>query len=803
MTRAAVVELWERIEPILDTALELPPASWPAYLDSACGRDTPLRAAVEKLLVSASDPDVTTATSAGAVAWAQPLLLERELAAPSRIGPYVIDHVLGRGGMGSVYLAARDDAQFAPRVALKVMRNGLDQDRVLLRRFTEERQILATLEHPGVARLLEGGVTTDGHPWFAMEYVDGMPLNRYVEAHELTLNEKLGLFLQIVDAVSYAHRNLIVHRDLKPSNILVTADGNIKLLDFGIAKLLSPTVGADAPITRTGFQPFTPEYASPEQVLGEPVTTAADVYALGVVLYELLTGERPLYLARSNPADWARIVREAAPKPPSAVVADGRALRGDLDTIVLMALRREPGRRYASVDRLGDDVRRHLDERPVLARVDSPLYRTRKFIRRQRVAVTGVLIITIGLATFGLVARSQNAKLQRETDRTAAQRDQASQVMHTLWSLLAELTDSAGKPLSVADVLDHAEPTISRQYAKQPNVRATMQSALGAIYLGNGEEARAERLLREAVTSQRAYGRDSADLAMRLETLGRLLLGLQQFAGAESAGTEARAIRGKLAPGVIDEEAWKTLGSALMGREKYAEAELIFRDLVALERKQRKESIGTSALILLGEDLRRQGRNEEASSLFREELARLEAKPEVDSAGLASVYSYLGAAQLMMGHAPLADSLMRRSYDLYASVLPMQYQRVGRGTMLANRAELAARAGDDVKAGPLADSARAMWKGALPPGDARWAALARVDALLLRDHHQPAAAVARLVAMLDTLRSTPHPNLYAYRRTEATLADVFDRWGQPDSAAAHRALARPGAPLEVTTLAQK
>jgi len=803
VTRAAVAELWERIEPILDTALELPPESWPAYLDTACGRDTPLRAAVEKLLVSAGDTEVTTASSAGAIAWAQPILVERELAAPSRIGPYVIDHVLGRGGMGSVYLAAREGPEFAPRVALKVMRNGLDQDRVLLRRFTEERQILATLEHPGVARLLEGGVTSDGHPWFAMEYVDGMPLNRYVEAHELTLNEKLGLFLQIVDAVSYAHRNLIVHRDLKPSNILVTADGHIKLLDFGIAKLLSPSVAADAPITRTGFQPFTPEYASPEQVLGEPVTTAADVYALGVVLYELLTGERPLSLARSNPADWARIVREAEAKPPSSVVADGRALRGDLDTIVLMALRREPDRRYASVDRLGDDVRRHLEERPVLARADSRLYRTRKFIRRQRVAVTIGAIITIGLITFGIVSRRQNVKLQRETDRTAAQRDQASAVTHTLWALLAELTDSLGKPLSVADVLDHAEPTIARQYAKQPNVRATMQSALGEIYLTNGDQTRAELLLREAVASQREYGRDSADLATRLETLGRLLLGLQQYSGAESAGTEARAIRAKLTPGAVDEEASKTLGAAFMGTEKYVEAEQLFRELVALQRKQTKESMGTSALILLGEDLRRQGRNDEASTLFREELARLEAKPEVDSVGLASVYSYLGAAQLMMGHGPTADSLLQKAYDLYVSVLPMHFQRIGRGTILATRAELAARAGDDVKAGPLADSARAMWKGNLPTGDARWAALARVDALLLRDHHQPAAAVARLVAMLDTLRSKPHPNLYTYRRTEAVLADVFDRWGQPDSAAAHRALARPGAPLTVTTLAQK
>ena len=220
-------------------------------------------------------------------------------------------------------------------------------------------------------------------------------------------------------------------------------------------------------------------------------------------------------------------------------------------------------------------------QRPVLARADSRIYRTRKFIRRQRVAVTIGTIITLGLVTFGIVSRRQNAKLQRETDRTVAQRDQASAVTHTLWSLLAELTDSLGKPLSVADVLDHAEPTIARQYATQPNVRATMQSALGEIYLTNGDQTRAEQLLREAVASQREYGRDSADLATRLETLGRLLLGLQQYCGGGVGGqSEARAIRAKLTPGAVDEEASKTLGAAFMGTEKYAEAEQLFRELV-------------------------------------------------------------------------------------------------------------------------------------------------------------------------------------------------------------------------------
>jgi eukaryotic-like serine/threonine-protein kinase len=795
VTRAVVTELWERIEPILDTALELHPDSWPDFLESACGSDTRLRAAVERLLESAGNTTTPVDGDIGAVAWAQPILLERELAAPSRIGPYVIEHALGRGGMGSVYLAKRGDSTSPPRVALKVMRNGLDQDRVLLRRFSEERQILATLEHPGVARLLEGGVTSEGHPWFAMEFVDGMPLNRYVEARALSLHDTLRLFLQIVDAVSYAHRNLVVHRDLKPSNILVTSDGTIKLLDFGIAKLLAPSVAGDAPITRTGVQPFTPDYASPEQVLGESVTTSADVYALGVVLFELLTGKRPLNLARANPAEWARLVRETEPRAPSAIVEDGRALRGDLDTIVLMALRREPSRRYASVDRLGDDVRRYLEQRPVLARMDSRSYRTRKFLRRQRAAVGVVAVVAFSLAMFAVITERHARSLQREAERTAAQRDQASAVTHTLWSLLGQLTDSLGRPLSVADVLDHAEPSIVRQYASQPNVRATMQSALGQIYLNNGDLPRAERLLREAVASQREYGRDSADLATRLETLGRLLGRVQEYAGAESAGYEAQNIRARLSPGVMDQEAVATLGVALMGEEKYTGAERIFRELAAVQEQLPSALPGTPAPILLGEALERQGRNEEASTVFRQALARLESAPEPDSETIASAQSYLAAAQAMLGHGRTADSLLLRAYAMMAATQPLQFQRIGRGTVMANRAELAARRSDDIAAADLADSARALWRGVLPPGDARWSTLGRVEALLLRDRRQPATAVARLTALLDTLRSMPHPNYYTYRRTEATLSDVFDRWGRPDSAAAHRALSRPGALL--------
>jgi serine/threonine-protein kinase len=698
--------------------------------------------------------------------------------------------------MGTVYLAAREDAPSNP-VALKVMRSGLDQDSVLRRRFVEERQILATLDHPGIARLLEGGVTADGHPWFAMEYVDGISLDRYATANALTIPAKLALFLQVADAVAFAHRNLIVHRDLKPSNILVTADGTVKLLDFGIAKLLAPSVAGEPPITRTGYQPFTPEYASPEQVLGEPVTTAADVYALGIVLYELLTGERPLHLARTNPADWTRIVRETEPKPPSAMAADGKPLRGDLDTVTLTALRREPDRRYPSVERLADDVRRYLKQRPVRARSDDWMYRTEKFVRRHRVAVAAAAVLGVGLATFAVVARQQEATIAAEAARTAAQRDQASAVTHTLWTLLARTTDSTGKPMSVAQVLDNAAPMIAAQYRDQPNVRATMQSALGEIYLNNGDRHHAELLLREAVTSQRAYGRDSLDLAIHLESLARVLLQTQAYPAAESAAAESRAIHARVQPDSVDVQSSESLASALMSQERYDQAEVVLREALPAE-GQHGRAFGTSVAMILGEVLRRQGRNEEAVPIFEREVARLEkVRNNPDSTSIAFVLSALGASHGMLGHGAVADSMLRRANAIYlAADLPEQYGHMAMGGVLAVRAELAARVGDDTRAIPLADSARQLWTGSVPPGDYRWATLARVDALVLRDKNQTEAAIARLRHMLDTLRASPHPNFYAYRRTESTLADLYDRWGQADSAATHRTMARPGGPFE-------
>ncbi len=376
---------------------------------------------------------------------------------PERIGAYRIVRELGRGGMGSVLLGVRDDEQFKRHVAIKVIKRGMDSED-LLRRFELERQVLATLNHPNIARMYEGGITEDGRSYFVMEHIDGQPLDQFADSHRLTINERLTLFRSICLAVHYAHQSLIVHRDLKPGNILVTPDGVPKLLDFGIAKLLKPEWSpVQAAPTAAEARLMTPEYASPEQVRGESVTTATDVYSLGVILYELLTGHRPYHLAERSPGEVERVISEVAPTKPSmvvtreggtfsaspttkhakspseaaAAVADSRGvdstrlrrrLSGDIDNIVLMALRKEPQRRYQSAERLAEDIQRHLDGLPVRAHPATLGYRTSKFVRRNKAGVAAGALVAIAVVAgvAGIVWQAGVAAMERDRARASA-----------------------------------------------------------------------------------------------------------------------------------------------------------------------------------------------------------------------------------------------------------------------------------------------------------------------------------------------------------------------------------------------
>jgi eukaryotic-like serine/threonine-protein kinase len=405
---------WQRIKAIASAALAEPESQRAAYVSSRCGGDEALRGEVESLVHSAAKAahlfESPTVVMAGAAAALEALNQFDTSRIGERVGPYRIVRTLGAGGMGSAYLAERADEAFEKRVAIKLIKRGMDTDAVL-RRFRQERQILANLDHPHIARLLDGGTTSDGLPYFVMEYVEGTPLDAYCDVHQLPLTERIALFRRVCDAVQYAHDHRVIHRDLKPSNILVTSDGTPKLLDFGISKALEPDSAEEQTEPTVMSRAMTPPYASPEHVRGDTMTPATDVYSLGVLLYELLTGRRPYRLDGRTLPEIDDIICRDEPLKPSVVVdvgpavgRDRRHLAGDLDNIVMMALRKEPLRRYQTVAALSDDLERHLQGLPVHARGDEVGYRLSRYLVRHRarlleVSVVAALLVAIVAVT--------------------------------------------------------------------------------------------------------------------------------------------------------------------------------------------------------------------------------------------------------------------------------------------------------------------------------------------------------------------------------------------------------------------
>ena len=410
-------ERWGRVREVFDHALKLGPAERDAFVSAESAGDEELRHEVTSLLACA-----TTNTH-----FVDPASLLADSMLDRHFGPYRAVRSLGFGGMGAVYLAMRDDDQFRRRVAVKVVRPEL-MDEQMLRRFQNERQTLAVLDHPNIVRLLDGG-TENGVPYFVMDHVEGQPIDQYCESHKLSVAERLQLFRAVCGAVHYAHQNLVVHRDLKPGNILVTPEGVPKLLDFGIAKMLRPEYSSQlSGYTRTAMQPLTPEYASPEQLLGQPVTTASDIYSLGVLLFRLLTGQHPFQDQSRSVADLVHAICETEPEKPSTLVLHeaasratprnrprtlSRRLRGDLDRIVLMAVRKEPQRRYASAEHLSEDLRRHLEGKPVLARKATWTYRLSKFALRHKPGAAAAVVAVVLLTASAAMTLEQKHRAER------------------------------------------------------------------------------------------------------------------------------------------------------------------------------------------------------------------------------------------------------------------------------------------------------------------------------------------------------------------------------------------------------
>ncbi len=535
---------WREVDAIFTALLDVPDHERAMRLTDVCGGDEYLRKAVQRLLNAEQQSRGVFESAA--------LSIERQLDeaaehqtpeetdVPShlrRLGSYRLVRLLGRGGMSSVWLAERDDGQFQKTAAIKLLRHWMDDDHAV-RRFVAERQILSSLSHPNIAQLLDGGTTGDGTPWLATEYVEGETLTRHCDQHGLDIEARLDLFLQVADAVHYAHQQLVVHRDLKPSNIMVDKQGRVRLLDFGIAKLLeTDSANGKAPLTRTGYRPMTPEYAAPEQLAGMPITTATDVYQLGMVLYQLLCGERP-----ANGMSRSITTRtSAAPSKPSTVLsrstADGRhdasrrrkagRLKGDLDVIVMKALQELPEHRYSSVAALADDLRNHLRGRGISARADSMLDIMRRFRRRNPLgaaAVTLAIVAIIGLLVTLQVSASRIAHERDAAQREAARATQAKELLLGLFRQANPLAEDAlrGRETTIWDSVEASTARVRAELTDDPELRAEMLMTLAMLhhYAGHGEEG--AELLEEVVALHRVQdGHDSAAYAVALAELGR------------------------------------------------------------------------------------------------------------------------------------------------------------------------------------------------------------------------------------------------------------------------------------------
>ncbi|HPF36030.1 MAG TPA: serine/threonine-protein kinase [Candidatus Krumholzibacteria bacterium] len=494
---------WERLQELFDAASACSGPAREGFLAGLGGSDREFVDELRGLL--AADADAVDALASG---WLQEPAPARDLTG-ERLGPYRVTGELGRGGMAVVYRAERDDGDFAQTVAVKVVREGGPE---LARRLREERRIQARLTHPAVVRLYDGGALPDGSPYLVMEFVDGVPLDRWCQQHALDVDARVDLVLEICDAVADAHRNLIVHRDLKPSNILVTGDGRPRLLDFGIAKVLADDDDGDAERTRPHALRVSPATCAPEQIRGEPVTTATDVYALGAVLYGLLSGRSAHDLDDLTPLGLERTVCEAEPPPASSVAPADRArrLRGDLDVILAKALQKDPARRYPSVDALADDLRRHRAGLPVLARPDSVGYRVGRFVRRHRGGVIAAALVAAAVLTGLGGTLWQAREARRQAVAAAAERDLAQQAAARAQSVtdfmvsLFEAADpyvNGGDTLTVFDMLDQGRDRVDGELAEDPAARAALLMAMGNAEAGLGRYAAGDSLLRGAMTA--------------------------------------------------------------------------------------------------------------------------------------------------------------------------------------------------------------------------------------------------------------------------------------------------------------
>lgn len=712
-----LIDRWVEVDDLVRRSLSVPPQARESFLQEACGHDQELHRYVSRLLEKEPTADRQFESSS------PPLEALREPEGPEQapmvgqdVGPYRILSRIGHGGAGSVYLAERVDGTFHRRVALKLLHTVAASPRAVSR-FRAERQILAQLEHPSICRLIGGGELPNGQPYLVMEFVEGEPITSYCDQHRLGIQERIDLFLQVCDAVQYAHRNLVVHRDLKPGNILVTSRGRVKLLDFGIAKMLEPDpeTGAHLLTTQQGESPMTPAYASPEQLRGLQVTTATDTYALGVLLYRLLTGRLPFQVQDRSPGELERLISTVDPERPSSAAMKrrrheagtqaipwmdagwARRLRGDLDTIILKTLRKDPARRYPSVTALAQDLERFGEGRPVLARPTGFGYRAGKFMRRRPGVVAAILTAIMVLGGYGALLTVHAERLQSERDiaRAEAQRADQERVRAEAEQTRAEaeaeravqaqlMAEESRTQAEEAQIeAESARDRLEVEAARAEQVTRFLVDLFDAAdpTAGQPEQVTVHDLLEEGVRRVDELGRQpdvQAELAL---TMSRVHHALGLFPEAlELADRALATLPASEGPSLQRAEIQLRRGSTLHQLGSFSEAEDLFRSVVEI----RRDSLGAdhpqlaAGLQHLGAVLRSQGRLSEAEPLYREVLAiQRSALGERDPA-VAESLSNLALLLRDQGDLEGSEPLLRRALDAQLELLGDEHVTVAR-----------------------------------------------------------------------------------------------------------------------------
>lgn len=702
------------LDSLLQQVRALAPADQLAFLQRSCGSNRELyEQAVAKL--SKPAPAWWDDSLDGEDSAAQPTDIK-----PSHelIGPYRVIATLGEGGMGQVLLAERVD-QFKQRVAIKLVRRGV-VSRQVQSRLKIERQILATLEHPNIAKLLDGGTTPEGTPYIVMEYVDGLAIDIYANQHCLSIEQRLRLFQKVCAAVQCAHQNLIVHRDLKPSNILVTPDGVPKLLDFGIAKLLdAQNFSQTVAMTHMDYRLMTPDHASPEQVRGEPITTASDIYVLGVLLYGLLAGRKPFEIKKTRLSDLERAICDSPTIPldlglsgqgsdkdkeyaqrlcqqrATTLVKLRRELQGDISAIVMTALRKEPQRRYSSVEQFSADIERYLSKLPITARSDAWGYRARKFVQRHTFASGMTAAVAISLIAFAVTVSIQARRIERERVRA----EQVSKFMIDLFEQ-ADPSRSRGNEIRVREMLDIGAQRILNGLSDQPDTRASLLTAMGTVYQSLGLYDQAKKLLETALQIRmRISGKDQPEVADIEQLLGDTLLYQGNFSSAEqllqrAADTRNRLL-GKDSLEVAASE--RSLAALRQQQQRLGEAQSLYEDILRhLAKHSPDANVQTAeALDGLAQLHIFKGEYPQAEQLLRRALILNRAALGDDHPSVAFNIQNLAVALRLEGKLSEAKPLFEESLALHRSIFGPEHPEtilalINYGDFLRNKSELAA-----------------------------------------------------------------------------------------------------------------